>query len=80
MVYKIAHPKPSSLSLLEQGHLAGIHDAGMSVYKIHNEIGASKASVLKYTSAECPLQAQPSHARLKRKTTQEENDAVSTLN
>lgn len=80
MVRKITHPNSGSFSLWEQGYLAGLHDAGMSVNRIHNQTGTSKASVLKYTSPECPLPDQSPHPGRKRKTTQQEDDAVSTLN
>jgi len=82
MVHKIAHPNTGTYSLWEQGYLAGLHDAGMSVNKIHQETGASKGSVLKYTSPEhsqsqAPGPSSISKAGSKRKTTQEEDDAVS---
>ncbi|RPA92159.1 hypothetical protein L873DRAFT_1794432 [Choiromyces venosus 120613-1] len=52
----------------------------MSVNKIHNETGASKASVLKYTnpnSASLPsLLSSKSYAGCKHKTTEEEDDAI----
>ena len=80
MVRKIAHPNKGTYSLWEQGYLAGLRDAGMSVNKIHEETGVSKGSVLKYTRPDCSQPQGPSttsNAGPKRKTTQQEDDAVS---
>jgi len=80
MVHKIAHPNTGTYSLWEQGYLAGLHDAGMSVNKIHQETGASKGSVLKYISSACPQPQDPSSiskAGSKYKTTEEDDNAVS---
>ena len=80
MVRKITHPNTGIYSLWEQGYLAGLRDAGMSVNKIHQETGASKGSVLKYTSPDCSQPQGPSSiskAESKRKTTQQEDDTVS---
>ena len=39
MVRQITHPRSSTLSLLEQGYLAGLRNAGMSIYQIGEAIG-----------------------------------------
>ena len=83
MVRQISHPRSSTLSLWEQGYLAGLRDAGMSINEISRETGTSKATVSKYTtSAEqeksLPITAAVPETRgRKRKTTEEEDNAVS---
>jgi len=57
MVEQIAHPH-STLSLWDQGYLAGLCDARILINQIWGETGPSKAIILKYTSSnlERPVQ------------------------
>ena len=51
MVQQITHLHSSTFSLWEQGYLAGLRDARMSMNQIREETGASKAMISKYTSS-----------------------------
>ena len=82
MVQQITHLHSSTFSLWEQGNLAGLRDARMSINQIREETGASKAMISKYTSSDPEKShrittAQQESRGWKRKTTAEQDKAVS---
>ena len=82
IVQQITHLHSSTLSLWEQGYLAGLRDARISINEIREETGASKATISKYTSSDpeksLRITTAPQESRgWKRKTTAEQDIAVS---
>ncbi|RPB03402.1 hypothetical protein L873DRAFT_1787174 [Choiromyces venosus 120613-1] len=71
MVRRISRPSTSPFSLWEQGYLAGLRDAGMSVHDIQAETGVSKRLISKYMSGDL---ATPLPHPIESK--QEEDDAI----